>query len=171
MTEKENSSQSTALKIFIVLIFIGVIGFFINNLYTGDSDTTVVAFSEHAEKFERHVISSHYQWQVRQKPSMIMLIHYNESGKEVNRKPVRMNHCGWPNAQESDEGCAKVWTSLIGSPLRVDGFNVKARFYSTGTATNDGDFDSRSFWCRYSISKGVEFDYFPAIGEVTPPRL
>jgi len=102
---------------------------------------------------------------------MIMLIHFDDTGSEIDRKPVRMNHKGWPSAQDSDEGCATVWTSLVGSPLRVDGFNVKARFYSTASNDEAVRRNDSEYWCRYSISKGSEFDYFPGLGKVTQPQL
>ena len=171
MKKRQDNSRSTAFKLLTVVVFVGVLVFFINNLYTGEPDTTLTAFSKQAQKFERHTISSHYQWRVRQPTSMIMLIHFDDTGSEIDRKPVRMNHKGWPSAQNSDEGCATVWTSLVGSPLRVDGFNVKARFYSTASNDEAVRRNDNEYWCRYSISKGVEFDYYPGLGKVTKPQL
>ena len=93
--------------------------------------------------------------------TMVMLIHYNESGKETNRTPVRMNHNGWPTAELSSEGCEKIWTSLVATPLRVDGFKIHADYYA------ELEDNENNYWCRYSLSSGVYFDYFPASGTVS----
>ncbi|MEE3223150.1 MAG: hypothetical protein VX295_10200, partial [Pseudomonadota bacterium] len=111
-TNKKKPSTSNVFKAAISAIFAITLGVTINFLHTDEKDTTTIAFALNLDTFKRHVVSSHWQWRVRQPTTMIMLIHYNESGKETNRTPVRMNHNGWPTAELSSEGCEKIWTSL-----------------------------------------------------------
>ncbi|WP_394223391.1 hypothetical protein [Alteromonas gracilis] len=158
----ENTSTSAnVLKAAIAAVFAVVLGIAINFLHTDEKDTTTSAFTANLETFKGHVTSSHWQWRVRQPTTMIMLIHYDKTGKETNRTPVRMNHNGWPTADLSNEGCEKIWTSLVGGPLRVDGFKVHANYYA------ELDDDEDNYWCRYGLSRGAYFDYFPASGFVT----
>ena len=93
-TNKKKPSTSNVFKAAIAAIFAITFGVTINFLHTDEQDTTIIAFALNLDTFKRHVVSSHWQWRVRQPTTMIMLIHYNESGKETNRTPVRMNHNG-----------------------------------------------------------------------------
>ncbi len=160
-TNKKKPSTSNVFKAAIAAIFAITFGVTINFLHTDEKDTTTIAFALNLDTFKRHVVSSHWQWRVRQPTTMIMLIHYNESGKETNRTPVRMNHNGWPTAELSSEGCEKIWTSLMATPLRVDGFKIHADYYAELEENED------NYWCRFSLSSGAYFDYFPANGTVT----
>ncbi|WP_419227141.1 hypothetical protein ACI7YQ_01185 [Alteromonas marina] len=158
---KETSSMATITKALIAVIFAITLGVTMSFLHTGEEDTTTKAFAAQLDKFKRHIVASHWQWRVRQPTNMIMLIHYDESGSEVNRTPVRMSHNGWPSYELSDTGCENIWKALVAAPLRVDGFKVNARYYAE---LDDGD---DNYWCRFSLSSGSYFDYFPADGSVT----
>ncbi|BCO17376.1 hypothetical protein KUC3_02330 [Alteromonas sp. KC3] len=160
-TTNDTSPYLNIMKASIAAIFAIALGVLINVFNTDESNTTDNAFLSSASTFRDHVISSHWQWRVQQPTTMIMLIHYDKAGKEINRKPVRMNHNGWPTAALTDEGCEKVWTGLVASPLNVDGFKVHARYYS------DTDDSEDNYWCRYSLSSGAYFDYYPASGKTT----
>lgn len=163
MNKKNNEAPTSAnvVKAAIAAVFAISLGFAINFLHTDERDTTTSLFAAHIETFKGHVVSSHWQWRVRQPTTMIMLIHYDETGKETNRKPVRMNHNGWPTADLSNEGCEKLWSSLVGEALRVDGFKIHADYFA------ELDDNENNYWCRYSLSSGAYFDYFPASGSVT----
>ncbi|BFT32310.1 hypothetical protein D210916BOD24_34860 [Alteromonas sp. D210916BOD_24] len=164
-TDNDKTWLVNILKILIVVAFAATLGFFINYFHSDESDTTEKSFTLLADTFRNHVATSHWQWRVQQPTTMIMLIHYDDAGAEVNRKPVRMNHNGWPTADLSDEGCEKIWTSLVAAPLRVDGFKVIARFYSNTTENEN------NYWCRYSLSSGAYFDYYPSKGEASAPTF
>lgn len=159
--KKDSDTTKNVIKASIAVIFAVTLGIAINYFHVGEADTTTEAFAERLDTFKRHVVSSHWQWRVRQPTTMIMLIHYDDAGSEVNRTPVRMNHNGWPTADMSDAGCEKIWSSVVASPLRVDGFKVHARYYAELETNED------NYWCRFSLSKGTYFDYYPASGLVT----
>jgi hypothetical protein len=160
-TKKDTSPYLNIMKASIAAVFAIALGILINLFNTEDSNTTETAFLKSVARFKDHIISAHWQWRVQQPTTMIMLIHYDSAGKETNRKPVRMNHNGWPTANMTDKGCEKVWTALVAQPLNVDGFKVHARFYS------DLDEGEDNYWCRYSLSRGAHFDYYPASGKAT----
>ena len=159
--KKDSDTTKNLIKASIALVFAISLGLAINFFHIGEEDTTVKALTKQFDTFKRHVVSSHWQWRVRQPTTMIMLIHYDDSGSEINRTPVRMNHNGWPTADLSDAGCEKIWQSVVASPLRVDGFKIHAQYYA------ELDVSEENYWCRYSLSKGTYFDYYPASGSVT----
>lgn len=159
--KKDSDTTKNVIKASIAVVFALALGVSINFFHIDEKDTTTEVFAGQLETFKRHVISSHWQWRVRQPTTMIMLIHYDDSGNEVNRKPVRINHNGWPTADLSDVGCETIWSSLVATPLRVDGFKIHARYYAELNVNED------NYWCRYSLSKGTYFDYYPASGSVT----
>lgn len=160
--EKDTYTMLSIIKVMVVVSFAIALGILINYFHTDESDTTELAFTQKVNTFKNHVSTAHWQWKVQQPSSMIMLVHYNKAGKEINRKPVRMNHNGWPAADYSDEGCEKVWTSLVAAPLMVDGFRVHSRYYVTDSERGDS-----KYGCRYSLSSGAFFDYFPETGETS----
>ncbi len=160
-TQKDDSVLANVVKASIAIVFAVVLGVLINSLHFEESDTTGEAFADIAETFKNHVASSHWQWRVQQPTNMIILIHYDSEGNEVNRKPVRMNHNGWPTGDRTEEGCEKIWTVMVAEPLRVDGFRVLTRYYSEPKDSNE------NYWCRYSLSSGSYFDYYPATGNTT----
>ena len=162
-TDKDSTLTINIVKILIVVVFTVTLGYFINYFHSDESDTTEQSFTLLAETFKNHVSTAHWQWRVQQPTTMIMLIHYDETGAETNRKPVRMNHNGWPTADLSDDGCEKIWAALVAAPLSVESFKVSGRFYSN-TEENENN-----YWCRYSLSSGAYFDYFPSTGETSAP--
>ena len=165
--EKQPSFFLNTIKVMVVLGFAIILGILINYFHTEENDTTEQAFTQKVNTFKNHVSTAHWQWKVQQPTSMIMLVHYNKAGKETNRKPVRMNHNGWPAADHSDEGCEKVWTSLVAAPLMIDGFRVHSRFYTIESENNDSKSDNIRYGCRYSLSSGAFFEYFPETGNTS----
>ncbi|GFD70300.1 hypothetical protein KUL156_19450 [Alteromonas sp. KUL156] len=159
--EKEVSSKASIAKAAAAIAFALTLGVTMSFLHTGEEDTTTKAFAAQFDKFKRHIVASHWQWRVHPSTTMIMLIHFDESGSEINRTPVRMNHDGWPSYESSDLGCEKTWKALVAAPLRVDGFKVNARYYAELDEGED------NYWCRFSLSSGSYFDYFPASGTAT----
>ena len=81
------SSTAKLIKAAVAILFAISLGVAVNVLHTGEEDTTTTAFATQLDTFKRHVVSSHWQWRVRQPTTMIMLIHYDEKGNEVNRNP------------------------------------------------------------------------------------
>ena len=73
------SSTANLIKAAVAILFAISLGVAVNVLHTGEEDTTTTAFATQLDTFKRHVVSSHWQWRVRQPTTMIMLIHYDES--------------------------------------------------------------------------------------------
>ena len=86
---------------------------------------------------------------------MIMLVHYDNEGKEVGRRPVRMAHFGWPKVEPSSESCLQLWEQLLNTPTRVEGFRVLGDYYASD---NEGE-QTPNARCRYRVSTGPYFDY------------
>lgn len=85
---------------------------------------------------------------------MIMLIYYNELGKEMNCILVWMNYNGWLIVEFFSEGCEKIWMLLVVILLCVDGFKIYVDYYVEFEENED------NYWCCFSLSSGVYFDYF-----------
>jgi hypothetical protein len=165
--QKDTSSVlSNLLRVVIVIVFAGSLIFVINNINTPEEDQTSEQFTVLANVFREHVSSAHWKWRAGKHTSMIMLIHYDKSGKEVNRSPVKINANGWPTGEFTADGCKDIWDALLARPMRVDGFKVIPRLYDETTAK-----DQSNYWCRYSLSSGSYFDYFPATGTTNPITL
>lgn len=159
--QKKNtpSALTNILRIAIVMAFAIALILVINLLNTPEDDLTSAQFTQLSKTFSEHVSSAHWKWRAGPHTSMIMLIHYDDNGKEVNRSPIRMNADGWPTGEFSAQGCKKIWSSLLARPMRVDGYKVIPRLYDE----TDED-DETNYWCRYSLSSGSYFDYYPATG-------
>jgi hypothetical protein len=163
MKKKSNkpSQDYGLLKVGAVIATIALISILATTFKSDETDVTLEAFTKRMSQFQHHIESSHWQWKVQQPTSMIMLRHYDNQGKERSRRPVPINHFGWPGGEMNDEGCEKLWTSLTAEPLNVDGFKVHARYYSQSNE------NSEVYWCRFGLSRGPYFDYFPATGKTS----
>ena len=73
--KKDSDTTKNVIKASIAVIFAVTLGIAINYFHVGEADTTTEAFAERLDTFKRHVVSSHWQWRVRQPTTMIMLIH------------------------------------------------------------------------------------------------
>lgn len=159
--KKSVSQRQGLLMVGVIIAFIAFISVLATTFKSDETDITLKAFKKRMMQFEHRIISSHWQWKVQQPSSMIMLRHYDRDGRETSRRPVPMNHHGWPGGEMTDNGCEKLWMALTGDELSVDGFKVHARFYSQNEEPD------QTYWCRYSLSRGPQFDYFPASGETS----
>jgi len=157
---KHNSKNNSWAAAILVILFAAIAVAIISRLDTRSDNTTMIAFEQLATKFSDHVTAAHWKWKAEQPTSMIMLVHYNKEGREINRSPVKLSYLGWPMAEDSEEGCEKIWSYMIAEPMRVDGFRVHADYYK------DTDDDATVSWCRYRLSSGEYFDYFPTTGKV-----
>ncbi len=113
-------------------------------------------------KFERSAVSSYYQWKAENEPEMIMFVHYNAKGKEVDRRPVKIARNGWPKVTPTSEGCEELWRMLLNVPMIIDGFKVFGEFFP-GKLNSD---DMVSARCRFRLSSGPYFDYYIDNGSV-----
>ena len=154
------SFWGTLLKVLVIVIFAASLLLAIKTLNTADEDTSHGAFIQYQQRFEEHVTAAHWKWRAVQPATMIMLVHYDSNGQETNRSPVKMSAKGWPAAEQSSLGCEKIWAALVALPLQVDGFNIRADYFAP-----DGN-DEERYWCRYSLTSGPYFDYFPERGDV-----
>lgn len=157
---------SNLLRVLIVIVFASTLIVVINNINTPEQDQTTEQFTVLSTIFREHVSSAHWKWRAGPGSSMIMLIHYDNNGKEVNRSPVKINVNGWPTGEFSAQGCKKIWDALLARPMQVDGFKVIPQLYDETTAE-----DQSNYWCRYSLSSGAYFDYFPDTGITKPITL
>lgn len=93
---------------------------------------------------------------------MIMLVHYDRSGKETGRRPLRMSTSGWPYVDGTGESCERVWEGVLDMPTRVDSFRVIPEYFDDGVS----DTGEPLQWCRFRLSTGPYFDYYVNNGRV-----
>ncbi|MCY7295271.1 hypothetical protein [Alteromonas sp. a30] len=160
-----NSDQSQ--RLFMGLVIFIIIAIFMSTLvwYVSESEPEVnkVAMNVAADSFTTSVVNAHWQWRAEGNPNRIILIEYNRAQQEVDRRPVTMSHLGWPKVEPSREGCEQLWKSILGLPLKIQGFKVKANYYN-GLDVSGKILDS---FCRFSIAVGPYFDYKVYTGVVT----
>ncbi len=120
-------------------------------------------FRQLGKQMEQSAIKAHWQWQAEGRPDMIMLVHYDEKGRETGRRPVPITYTGWPKAGASEEGCRALWQMLLNVPMQVEGFNVFSDYYS-GTRQNSEPTNAQ---CQFRLSSGENFHYAIYTGDVT----
>lgn len=166
----QESSKALFGKIVIVGVFVALMTSFIYYFNNSEPDIKYVTMEGLQQRFSQSVTNSHWQWQAQGRPAMIILIHYepklddSEQLVEKDRRPVSMGRNGYPNAQLSGEGCAKLWHMILNMPLEIDGFKVYAEFFEDSDP-NDARSDTK---CRFRLSVGPYFEYYLETGQVSP---
>lgn len=165
----QESTKSLFGKIVVLLVFIGLMTSFIFYFNNSVPDIKYVAMENLQQRFSESVTNSHFQWQAEGRPQMIMLIHYeprlgnSDELVETDRRPIVMSRRGYPKAEDSSEGCAKLWQMILNIPLSIDGFRVYAEYFAdTDSADNKDD-----AMCRFRLSVGPYFEYQIADGQVS----
>ena len=158
----ENNANKLYINIITVVVFASVMIWFVVYFMRSEPNVHASVMEEFARKFQQSASNAHWQWQAKGRPERIMLLHFNEQGQEIDRRPVRMAHFGMPWAQPSSKGCAKLWQTLLNVPLQVEGFRVIAEYFAP-----DSDADEQVLgFCRYRLSRGPHFDYTLLSGSV-----
>lgn len=170
---KQEAGQESANtfygKIIVVLVFVGLMTSFVMYFNNSEPDVKYIAMENLQQRFSQSVTNSHWQWQAEGRPRMIMLVHYesrpdeNELPVEKDRRPIQMGLNGYPVADRSGEGCAKIWQMILNMPLQIEGFKVFAEYFED-TDEADAIDDAK---CRYRLSVGPSFEYQIANGRVS----
>ncbi|MBT0586873.1 hypothetical protein [Alteromonas oceanisediminis] len=163
----EHTQRNLLSNIIIVLMFLGMMAAAI--VYFNNASPNIKAEIMHtlAQQFGRNVTNAHWQWQAEGRPNMIMLVQYDNSGKERGRQPLRMDPAGWPHVEPTSESCEALWQSILYLPARVDGFRVIAEFYQEPQHTEVTNAQGPvSGYCRFRVSTGPYFDYYVNSGRV-----
>lgn len=154
------ATMINVIFISMVLILMSVFIFYFNK---GESHYQTVALSTAADNFATVVTNAHWEWQSKGSPNRIILVDYNEMGKETNRRPITMGEVGYPRVEPSTEGCAKLWDTILDMPLTLNNFNIKPEFFD-GLEQTGKILDTK---CRYTITFGPYFEYYVFTGRVT----
>ena len=157
----ENSLKKLIMNIVVVVVFASLMASFIAYFIRNEPNLHDAVMEGFARQFQQSAENAHWQWQAKGRPERIMLLHFNDEGKETDRRPVRMTHTGRPWAALTSDGCAQLWQTLLNVPARVDGFRVIAEYYSP-----DEDQKDSLGRCRYRLSRGAYFDYALDSGNV-----
>ncbi|WP_100643537.1 hypothetical protein [Alteromonas facilis] len=155
-------TQNIFRNIVIILAFVGLMTSTIVYLNESEPDMHQEMMDNLAVQFSRSVINAHWQWQAEGRPRMIMLVHYDRTGKETGRRPVRMSAKGWPHVDATSDSCERVWLNVLDMYTRVDSFRVIGEYYDEGVS----DTGELLQWCRYRLSTGPYFDYYVNSGRV-----
>ena len=164
----QERNRSLLINLTVVVVFVSLMLGFILFLNDGSTNVRRLALENLAEQFSTSVSNAHWQWQGEGRPEIVMLVSYaNKLGDdktlvETGRKPVFMNHLGWPKAEPSAKGCSEIWNMVLNIPMEVNGFKVIGEYYD-GTKLTDNPLDST---CRYRLSTGPYFEYKVHSGQV-----
>lgn len=162
-----SSNPEQGRRLFMGLVIFIIIVIFMSTLiwYVSESEPEInkVAMNSAADSFTTSVVNAHWQWRAEGNPNRIILIEYNRAQQEVDRRPVNMSHLGWPKVEPHREGCEQLWKSILGIPMTIQGFRVKADYYN-GLDVTGNILDS---YCRFGLSVGPYFDYKVYTGVVT----
>ncbi|WP_299072285.1 hypothetical protein [uncultured Paraglaciecola sp.] len=161
-------NRSLFVNIAVIVVFVSLMLGFILYLNEGSTNIKRVALENLAEQFSTSVSNAHWQWQGEGRPPIVMLVTYgsklgeNNTLVEKDRKPIFMSRLGWPKAEPSSNGCAKIWDMVLNIPMDIEGFKVFAEYYD-GLKTNNNALESV---CRYRLSTGPYFEYKVFLGQV-----
>lgn len=163
MRTDPDRSRKLFMQIIIGLIF--AIFMMTFAWYANKSEPAIhkVAMSTAADSFTTSVVNAHWQWRAEGSPNRIILVEYNRAHQETDRRPINMSHLGWPKVEPNQEGCEKLWQAVLGLPLQIQGFKVRADYYN-GLNVTGKILDS---YCRYEIAVGPYFEYKVFTGVVT----
>jgi hypothetical protein len=158
----ESSQSKLISNIVIVLLFLGAMASAIAYFNNSEPNIKAEIMDNLAEQFSRNVTNAHWQWQAEGRPQMIMLVQYDNEGKERGRQPLRMSSSGWPFVDDNSDSCENLWQGILYIPLRVDGFRVIGEYFENNT--DDQAVTERR--CRFRVSTGPYFDYYVNSGRV-----
>ncbi len=163
MRTDPDRSRKLFMQIIIGIIFSIFMMTFV--WFASESEPAVhkVAMNTAADSFTTSVVNAHWQWRAEGSPNRIILVEYNRAQQEVDRRPVSMSHLGWPKVEPNQDGCERLWRSILGLPLEINGFKVQANYYN-GLNINGKILDS---YCRFGLSIGPYFEYKVFTGVVT----
>ena len=163
----EHNQRSMISNIIIVLIFLGLMASAIAYFNKATPNLKAEIMQTLAQQFGRNVTNAHWQWQAEGRPNMIMLIQYDNGGKERGRQPLRMALTGWPHVEPNSDSCEALWQNILYLPARVDGFRVIAEYYQQSANADDIDAQQPvAGYCRFRVSTGPYFDYYVNSGRV-----
>lgn len=156
------SSRTTLINFITIGLFFALMTFFIIYFDRTEPDIQRVTLMTAADSFATTVTQAHWQWRAEGSPNRILLVDYNHTGKETNRRPVIMSDLGWPRVEPGQMGCAKLWQTVLDIPLQLHNFKIRAEFID-GINDTGKILDSK---CRYSLAIGAHFDYWVFTGRV-----
>lgn len=159
----ETSQSKLFSNIIIVLLFLGVMTSAIVYFNNSEPNLKAEIMDNLAEQFSRNVTNAHWQWQAEGRPQMIMLVQYDNAGKERGRQPLRMSSSGWPFVDNNSNSCESLWQGILYIPAQVDGFRVIGEYFEEGSSATDAVAERR---CRFRVSTGPYFDYYVNSGRV-----
>jgi len=159
----DNSNKKLFMNIVIVVLFASLMAWFIRYYMHSEPDLHSAVLEGFSRQFESASSNAHWRWQASGRPERIMLLHFDAQGNEKDRSAVRMAHYGRPWVEQSSDGCAKLWSTLLNIPAMVNGFRVIAEYYPNRDDTRPEALGH----CRYRLSSGAYFDYAIDTGDVT----
>ena len=159
--------RNQLMNLLVVVLVFALMASGIWYFYDNEPDYQRQTLRLYASTYANNVQQANALWQVEGKPPRVLLVQYDKDMRVTDRFPVAMNHLGWPSADESNEGCEKLWRGLVGEPAQVDSFRVKATYVDGLQSDND----KRLSACRYRLSTGPYFEYFPFTGRLKTDKL
>ncbi|AWL10788.1 hypothetical protein HMF8227_00280 [Saliniradius amylolyticus] len=145
------------LALFVTALVAGII--YMQSRAPSEQDS---GFLRKAAMFASHAESAHWQWAAEGRPDRILLLLFDERGIERDRRPVAMSPEGWPVAERSNQGCARLWQQVIGEAPRMNQQRIRTEYIGP----DDPD-QSDLGGCRYAVSMGPSFTYDMNTGKVT----
>ena len=157
----DKKEKSLAEQIIVVLLFSLMMAWFIAFFFKQEQQITETGFKTLASTFSAKLVSVRSQWLMDLKPDAVkvksLAVQFEDSTQEVIVTPV--NSKGWVDVEQASLGCEKIWSLVMDMPLSfmkspISVIEIKK------TASG------KQKLCRYSISSGDYFEYYPTTGKV-----
>lgn len=160
--ERAQASRRLFTNLVVLLVFISMLGVLMVYFNNAEPELKSSLLKQVSRRMQDSAAQARWQWQAEGRPNAIMLVHYDQQGNETERRPLQVNRQGLARVDSNDEACERLWSVLLNTPARLDGFRVRSDF--TQVPAQD---KATAPVCRYSISGGSYFDYNIATGTTT----
>jgi len=148
--------KKSITEFIIVIIIIGIlmkvfIDFFFEQR-AKVSNSLLVAITQ---QFATKVNLVHSAWLTSSQPQVVKLRQLSGKGSQL----VPVNTQGWVDVKGSNQKCQRIWQHVLIMPLLVANTEVVVLDINVEPA-------SGKYICRYQLTSGEFFDYYPKNGKV-----
>ena len=149
--QANNREKSMGENIIIITMVAGLMAIVIYYAFRQEGQITQVGFESLANTFISKVTSIRAQWFMENQPNVVVL-------KDKNIK-IKVNEKGWVDYSPESGHCVKTWQAVMHPELTFMNQVVVALEVRK-------DQQGELAYCRYQLSTGQYFDYFPTTGKV-----
>lgn len=153
--QAEKREKSMGENIVIITLVAGLMAIFIYYAFRQESQITQVGFETLTNAFSSKVTAIRAQWFMENQPNVVVV-------KDKSLR-IKVNRKGWVDYSPASGHCVSTWQAVMQPELKFMNQIVSAIEIKK-------DQHQVIFYCRYQLSSGQYFDYYPSTGTVEASR-